>query len=243
MDPRRTVFLTAVWRNLAMLNYEIDPVVLRPYVPSGTELDAFEGRSYLSLVGFLFLDTRVLGVPIPFHRNFEEVNLRFYVRRKTAGEWRRGVVFIREFVPRRAIAWTANVVYGENYLALPMAHAIERDFADQPIRVEYSWRHRGVRAGLRVALSGAPTDPAPGSLEEFITEHYWGYARQRDGRTVEYRVEHPRWRVWTATEARLEGEVALLYGAGFAVAIAGAPSSAFLAEGSAVTVSRGLRIN
>ena len=77
------VFLTAEWRYLAMLNYEIEPAVLAPFVPQGTELDSFDGKTFVSIVAFLFLDTRIGGIPIPFHRNFEEVNLRFYVRRKS----------------------------------------------------------------------------------------------------------------------------------------------------------------
>ncbi len=226
-----------------MLNYEIDPDALRPLVPAGTELDAFQGRTYVSMVGFLFLNTRVLGIPIPFHRNFEEVNLRFYVRREVAGEERRAVVFVKELVPRRAIAWTANAVYGENYLAVPMAHAIERDARDQPTHVAYSWHFGDRQDSIRVAVSGSPSEPAADSVEEFITEHFWGYARQRDGGTIEYRVEHPRWRVWAAGDARLKCDVARLYGERFTAAIRGAPVSAFLADGSAVTVSRGMRIN
>ena len=97
-------FLTADWRYLAMLNYVVDPRLIGPLVPPGTEIDYEDGQTFLSIVGFLFLDTRLLGLPIPLHRNFEEVNLRFYVRKKSADTWRRGVVFIRELVPRRAIA-------------------------------------------------------------------------------------------------------------------------------------------
>ena len=145
MNERHPVFLSAEWRYLAMLNYEINPAVLAPFVPRGTELDSFGGTTYASMVGFLFLNTRVLGVPVPFHRNFEEVNLRFYVRRFVDGEYRRGVVFVRELVPRRAIAWTANAVYGENYAAVPMAHTIRRDAAQQPAS--------GLRANRRAPAS------------------------------------------------------------------------------------------
>ena len=118
-------FLTANWRYLAMLNFAVDPKILQPLVPTETELDFHEEKTFVSVVGFLFLDTRIIGLPIPLHRDFEEVNLRFYVRRKSANEWRRGVVFVRELVPRRAIALVARTFYGEPYLALPMRHALE----------------------------------------------------------------------------------------------------------------------
>src|SRR2546422_5036260 len=132
------LFLTANWRYLAMLNYVVDPGLVEPLVPVGTEIDYENGETFVSIVGFLFLDTRLLGVPIPLHRDFEEVNLRFYVRRKSADTWRRGVVFVREFVPRRAIALVAHRFYGENYITVPMKHEIEH--LDENLKVQYSWR-------------------------------------------------------------------------------------------------------
>ncbi len=238
-------FLTAEWRNLVMLNYEIDPAVLTARVPSGCELDSWDGRTFASVVGFQFLDTRVLGIPIPFHRNFEEVNLRFYVRRRAEEGWRRGVVFVKEIVPRRAIAAVARAVYGERYVALPMRHAVESGTgvgSDAPTTARYEWRRGGAWEGLSGEFSGAPSLPADDSEETFITEHYWGYARQRDGSTVEYQVEHPRWRVWSAERSTLDCDVAALYGPEFVEALSAAPTSAFLADGSPVVVRRGRRI-
>lgn len=234
-------FLTARWVHLAMLNYEVEPSILHGLVPAGTELDAFEGRTFVSMVGFQFLDTRLLGVPVPFHRNFEEVNLRFYVRRNTPEGPRRGVVFVKEIVPRFAIAWLAREVYNENYVALPMAHEDEVGSRPEP-RVAYRWNYEGQEQQLAVRVSGEPYLPEESGEESFIAEHYWGYARQRAGTTLEYRVEHPRWRVWRADEAELRCDAAGLYGEAFAPFLAGEPSSAFLAEGSAVTVRQGRAI-
>jgi uncharacterized protein YqjF (DUF2071 family) len=229
-------FLTAEWRDLAMLNYEVDPGILAGHVPAGTELDRCNGRTLVSVVGFRFLRTRVLGIGVPFHRDFEELNLRFYVRRKAEEGWRRGVVFVREVVPRRAVALLARLLYNENYLACPMRHAIT------PGRVSYGWRSGGRWHELSLDSEGEPVLPAEGSEEKFITEHYWGYARQRDGGTVEYRVEHPRWPVRRAARAALDCDVVAFYGSTFATPLSGAPSSAFLAEGSPVTVHGGVRL-
>src|SRR5262249_51952230 len=157
--------------------------------------------------GFQFLDTRVLGIPVPFHRNFVEVNLRFYVRRIVNGDVRRGVVFVKELVPRRAIAWVANRIYNENYVALPMSSE------DSGQRVTYKWTYRGRPNRLGVSIKGDSYQPNADSEESFITEHYWGYVRQRDGSTVEYQVEHPPWRVWRCDDARVECDVDALYGA------------------------------
>lgn len=235
-------FLTATWRHLALLNFEADPRVLRPLVPAGTELDPWDGRHLVSVVGFLFLDTRVLGVPVPGHRDFEEVNLRFYVRRRVDGEWRRAVAFVREIVPRRAIAWTARALYGENYVAARMAHRIEPGPGDWPRAVAYSWWTGGREQRLELVPAGAPHPAAPGSEEQFVVEHEWGCARRRGGGTTEYRVEHPPWRLDTAASARLLGDLQAVYGAAFAECLRAPPSSAFLADGSRVAVRRGRRL-
>ena len=232
------VFLTAAWRNLAMLNYEIQPAVLQPFVPAGTEFDSWQGRTFVSVVGFQFLQTRVCGVPIPFHRDFEEVNLRFYVRRKAAEGWRRGVVFIKEIVPRAAIAFVANKFYNEPYVALPMSHQIETLNGSLKC-ARYSWHFGGREQTLKVEARGTVQVLQEGSEAEFVTEHYWGYNVQRDGTTLEYRVEHPRWRIYEAAKASLDCDVAALYGKQFFASLQSRPVSAFLAEGSAVTVYQG----
>ena len=238
--PRRVarVFLRAEWRYLAMLNYRVEPALLQPYVPRGTELDRWQGATFVSVVGFLFRNTRVLGMPIPFHRHFEELNVRFYVRREEGGEVRRAVTFLRELVPRRAIATVARLTYNEPYRALPMRHRIGAvpPGGETPASVEYAWRQPAGWSRLAVEPVGAPEPLRAGSEEEFVTEHYWGYTRQRDGGTVEYRVEHPRWRVWQVERAALQGDVVALAGPALADALRAPPSSAFLADGSAVVV-------
>ena len=235
------IFLTAEWRNLAMLNYEVDAGLLLPFVPVGTELDDWNGKVFVSLVGFRFLKTKVFGLTIPFHSNFDEVNLRFYVRRRESDEVRRGVVFIREIVPRRAIALVARTFYNENYIALPMAHET-RSTDDNGLAVAYRWRTEAGWSAIRLETQGKSELANDGSHEQFITEHYWGYAAQSDGSCVEYRVTHPAWRVWSARCAEFEGDVEDLYGKEFAAVLRGKQSSALLADGSEVTVMRGQRL-
>jgi uncharacterized protein len=235
------IFLTAEWRYLAMLNYEVNPTALAPFVPAGTELDFWNGKTYISLVGFLFQKTCVCGIPIPFHRNFEEVNLRFYVRRKADDGWRRGVVFIKELVPRKAIAFIARKFYNENYVALPMSHLIER-FQEEIKSASYFWQFNGRKNYLKVTTRGTAQPLIDGSLQEFITEHYWGYARQPDDSTMEYAVEHPRWRIWEMQAAEFHCDVASLYGENFCQFLNQSPSSAFLADGSEVKVHKGIKI-
>jgi uncharacterized protein YqjF (DUF2071 family) len=240
MPAASPVFLTAEWRELAMLNYAVNPDLLSPFVPRGTELDCFDGRYFVSLVGFRFLHTKVRGIAWPFHRNFEEVNLRFYVRRREGNDWRRGVVFVREIVPRRAIAAIARLLYNEKYLALPMSHQIAAH--DGGMDVEYHWTLQGRVNKMSVAVTGHAAIPDPGSQAHFITEHFWGYSSQPKGDSVEYRVEHASWAVWTARSARFEGDATQLYGQNLAAVLQRQPDSAFLAQGSAVTVYRGKRM-
>jgi uncharacterized protein len=226
-------FLTANWRYLAMLNFVVDQKIVAPLVPPGTEIDFENGETFLSVVGFLFLDTRLLGLPVPLHRDFEEVNLRFYVRKKSADRWRRGVVFVRELVPRRAIALVARTFYGENYVALPMKHDVKH--RDSSLSVEYSWRRGRKWESLKLSASGEPQTIVAGSHAEFITEHYWGYTCFRAG-CSEYRVEHPRWKIWNADSFEFSADVAALYGDQFVEPLSATPRWAFIADGSPIQV-------
>jgi uncharacterized protein YqjF (DUF2071 family) len=243
-DSLMRAFLTAEWRYLLMLNYAVEPDLLRPHVPNGIELDTWNGNAYVSMVGFLFLHTRVLGVRMPGHGNFEEVNLRFYVRRRAPEGWRRGVVFIKEVVPRQLIAAVARLYYNEPYEAMPMRHAIDTENGTLKSggAVEYGWRSRNGWNFLRVATVGIPQATVAGSQEEFITEHYWGYTAQKNGRCKEYRMDHVRWNVWQTEKAVLQCDTASLYGAKFSDPLQSPPQSAFVAEGSPVIVGSGVTI-
>ena len=205
-------------------------------MPEGTEIDLWEGRCYVSVVGLRFLKTKLLGVPIPFHRDFPEVNLRFYVRREVEGEIRRGVVFIKEIVPRHAVTWVARTFYNENYVTLPMREEITAD------SYRYEWRSKGTWYRLSVETHGDWSVPDLDSEASFVAEHYWGYAAQRDESTLEYEVEHPRWRMAKADQVEYECDVAGLYGEEFVEALSREPVSAFMAEGSEVVVRRGVRL-
>jgi uncharacterized protein YqjF (DUF2071 family) len=242
MSAAGRVFLTAEWRHLAMITFEAPAALLEPLVPAGTELDRDRGRVCVSLVGFRFLDTRVLGWRVPGHADFDEINLRFYVRREVDGEVRRAVTFVREIVPRRAIAALARAAYNEPYVALPMHSEITNRDADASTRAVYGWRSRGIDHRFELQARGAPALAAPGSHESFIAEHYWGYTRQRDGGTLEYRVVHAPWYLRTAAAVQVSGDLAAFYGPAFGEVLAATPVSAYLADGSPVTVSRPVRI-
>lgn len=236
------VFLTARWEHVVVLNFTVSPDALHPLVPAGTELELWHGEAIVSLIGFMFRDTRVRGMAIAGHREFEEVNLRFYVRRHgPLGEVRRAVVFIRELVPRLAVALIARYVYNEPYLALPMSHALDCD----PARggtLSYRWRYRGEPFAIDARVEGPAQPAVAGTEAEFIVDHDWGYTRQRDGTTLEYRVEHPPWRVWTPAAASFTGPASRLYGDVFGEALAARPRSALVATGSDVTVYTGVRV-
>lgn len=228
-------FLTAVWRDLVFANYEADPALVQRYVPRGTELDLLDGRALVSMVGFRFLDTRLLGIPVPFHRDFDEVNLRAYVRRKVNGTWMRGVVFVRELVPRPAIAWTARLAYNEPYQAVRMRHQIEISEGGGALR--YEWYQAGAWQRLSASVAGPSVPIDPDGPTGFITEHYRGYTPQRSGRTVEYVVSHDRWRVWEDAAIEFRCDVPRVYGPEWSEALQGSPWSAFVCDGAPVSIS------
>ncbi|MHB8410629.1 MAG: YqjF family protein [Candidatus Acidiferrales bacterium] len=237
-SPSRTrVFLSAEWRDLVMLNYEVDPRLLTRYVPRGTEVDSFQGKTFVSLVGFQFLHAKLFGaLPVPLHGAFEEINLRFYVRRRVGNENRRGVAFIREIVPKRAVAQLATLVYGENYIRYAMRHDVSTNETGKT--AEYQWKLKGKWCTLRAQSSGDPALPLEGSLEQFITEHYWGYSLRRN-RCLEYHVSHVPWRIWPSAQGSFEGDSEILYGAELGGMLHRLPDSALIAEGSPVLVFAG----
>ncbi|MCC6582043.1 MAG: DUF2071 domain-containing protein [Phycisphaeraceae bacterium] len=230
-------FLTAEWRDLVMANYEVDQALFEPLVPAGCELDHHDGKYFVSLVGFMFLNTRVLGMPVPFHVNFEEVNLRFYVRHETKDEVRRGVVFVKEIVPRWAIAFVARTRYGEPYEAWKMAHIRNRS------EVGYSWSKGDRKNSVRVEVGDSLGVPPAGSEGEFIIEHYWGYTRRGNGRTDEYKVEHPKWELFAVKDTAINVDFGYTYGQTFAFLSDSRPHSVLLAKGSEISVFKGKSIS
>lgn len=236
-------FLSAQWRYLVMVNWRIDPGLLAPLAPRCLELDTFAGETFVSLVGFLFLDTRLRGLAIPFHRNFAEVNLRYYVRRMVDGQPRRGVIFVKEIVPRHAVSWVARRLYNENYVTMRMRHSCP-DGASicQGDRFRYEWRTGGRWHGLQATAASSPQLPSEGSLGQFIAEHYWGYSLQRDGSVMEYEVRHAPWEVAAVEQLQLDCDFPGLYGERFRTCLMAEPASAFVADGSAIEVHRGTRL-
>lgn len=228
-------FLKADWRKLVMINYCVSPEILKKYVPHGTELDLWSGECYLSLVGFMFLNTRVLGVKVPFHVNFEEVNLRFYVKRKQGEQWKRGVVFIKEIVPKLAISLVANTLYKENYEKQKMKHSW--DFS-KDLKVTYEWTAQKEWQKIQIIVDLKPKELEAGSEAEFIAQHYWGYAKKNDTQTVEYEVTHPKWEHYTVNDFSIEVDFEKVYGKEFAFLNTSEPKSVFLVEGSEISVEK-----
>jgi uncharacterized protein YqjF (DUF2071 family) len=224
----KPVFLSADWRHLCLLNYEVDPSILAPHIPFGTELDFLDGKTYLSLVAFMFYRTKAFGmIPALFHGTFEEINLRFYVLRKEGGQIKRGVVFVKEIVSKPLLAWVARRFYSENYIAMPTGNLINPGKS-----YEYHWG----QDRLKVKSNGQLSAVAKNSPERWITEHYWGYTKIGSDRTYEYEVKHPVWDLYAVESHELNANIGQLYGKEFESVFSTAPKSVFLADGSEVTV-------
>ncbi len=236
----KPVFLKARWQYLAMANFVVPPEILAPHVPKGTELDLFEGQAMVSLVGFLFNDTRVFGVKWPWHTNFEEVNLRLYIKRKENGVWKRGVAFVSEIVPKLMIALIANYMYNEHYHAMPMRHSMVK--ADGLIHLEYGWKQKGYWNEFKLKATNDPLPVVAGSAEHFIFEHFWGYNQLNANTTVEYGVEHPRWLVYNVQSHQIQCDFAKLYGSEWVPYLSAKPHSVMLAYGSEVVVRKPVKL-
>jgi len=236
-------FLEAKLHSLVIVSFEINPEGLLPHVPPGTELDVAQGRTFVSVVGFVFLRPRLWGIPVPFHGRFEQVNLRFYVVRRTGGDVRRGVVFLQEIVPRRWVVLVARKIYGEKYTRLPMRHhvGLDSERSGLPGWAEYQWRYRGRWSGIRVE-AGEEVESQPGSDVAFVTGRRWGYSLQSDGSCLEYAVAHPPWQLRRAARAELLGDVTRLWGSKIGEALARPPVFSLWIGDSPFSVHRGRRL-
>ena len=224
-------FLTARWAHLVLLNYAVSPELLMPHLPPGLELDLLDGQPHVSLVAFDFLDTRVMGIPWPGYRNFPEINLRFYVR----DGYRRGVAFIREYVPKRLIAWIARWLYNEPYVYAPMRSLVEQ--GPEGLNVDHWLRRRGHMNQLSVTAESTATTPPEDSEAHFFKEHSWGYGTDRKERLVTYEVRHPVWDTYEVKSWRLHWDWGAIYGPEWAHLADAEPRSVFLARGSEIAVS------
>lgn len=236
------IFLTARWEWLTMFNFEVDPEILKPHLPPYTEIDYFEGKAIVSVVGFMFNQTRVMGIHWPGHVNFEEVNLRYYIKYFDGKAWKRGVGFISEIVPRLLVSRLANLFYNEHYSTARMKHAIH--VGPDLLRVSYEWKKKGrPENSMSVTAQAMPGSILPCSAEEFIFEHYHGYNKLNAATTIEYSLAHPRWQVYPVNSYELNCDVENLYGSAFSPFIINkTPHSVFLARGSAVSVQMPRRI-
>jgi len=240
---RKPTFLSAKWEYLAMFNYEIDPIVLAKHIPIGTEIDLFNGKALVSIVGFLFKDTKVMGVRWPWHINFEEANLRYYIKRFDGKQWKRGVGFVSEIVPKRVVTFMANRLYNEHYSTARMGHRINK--TENNLEVEYSWQKKDrYKNVIQVSATPASSEIKPDSEEEFIFEHYFGYNQLSASSTIEYAVHHPRWETFAVKNYLIDCDIENLYGKEFVPFITGKmPHSVLLAKGSVVTVDKPTLIN
>ncbi len=232
MSPKK--FLTGEWRKLIMANYSLDPLMLKKYLPAMTELDYWEGKCFVSLVGFMFKNVKVKGIKIPFHIHFPEVNLRFYVRYLENNSWKRGVVFINEIVPKPAIAFIANTIYKEHYSSLPMKYSWKNE--NDELVVSYQWKKNKKWNSIEVKAEAIASNLKSGSEEEFITEHFWGYSAISVKQTNEYHVEHPRWDIYSVKECTIDCDFGSLYEEAFQYLADKKPDSIFMAEGSEITI-------
>jgi uncharacterized protein YqjF (DUF2071 family) len=228
------LFLKADWENIIMANYEIDPQILLPYLPNGVEIDLFEGKCYISLVGFMFKNTQLFNIPIPWFGTFEEINLRFYVVRKEGNQLKRGVVFINETIPYPIVAWVANKLYKEHYTVVPTRH--KQILGVDSHQIKFEWLLDNKWNSIAVTYSDANQPMKSNSLEKFIYEHYYGYTKVSDKKTEEYKLQHPSWKTHTLSNYEIDCDFQAMYGEDFAVLNEKKPAAVFIAKGSKVGI-------
>ena len=226
------IFLTARWENLVLITYKVKPDMLLPFIPAGLEPDTINGNGFISLVAFDFFDTKVKGVKIPLHVNFPEINLRVYVKNKD----KRGVIFIREFVPRFFISLTANKIYNENYKSASIKSHIEKNGS---VFLSHTLKLKGKEYSINLQADNKPFQPAIDSTEHFFKEHEWGFGVNKKGQTLIYRVEHPFWEVLPVRKFEHNFDFGAIYGNEWKSLNSEEPYNITFAKGSEIKVFEG----
>ena len=229
-----SLFLKANWENIIMANYEIDPEILKPYLPKGVELDLFNGKCYISLVGFMFKNTKLFNIPIPWFGSFEEINLRFYVTRKDGNTIKRGVVFINETIPYPIVAWMANKLYNEHYTVVPTKHNYE--MLENSQKITFDWKLNNYWKSIYVECNYLAMKMSENTLEKFIYEHYYGYTKVSENVTSEYKLIHPSWKTFDVLDYKIDCDFQAMYGNDFSILNDSKPESVYMAEGSDVGI-------
>ena len=229
-----STFLRANWENLIMANYEIEPSTLAPYLPKGVELDFYNNKTYVSLVGFMFKNTRLFGLPIPFFGSFEEINLRFYVKKIENRKIKKGVVFINETVPFKIVALLANKLYKEHYISIPTKNSID---ITENKDIKFEWKINDRWNSLAVKSDTNKYKIEQGTIEEFIFERYFGFTKLSASSTQEYKIHHPKWMTHKILNSQIDCDFRSMYGDSFSMLNNQTPDSIVLAEGSQVSVN------
>jgi uncharacterized protein len=229
-----SIFLKANWEHIIMANYALPPEVLLPYLPKGVTLDLFYGKAFVSLVGFMFKDTKIFNIPIPYLGTFEEVNLRFYVKYIENNTIRRGVVFINETIPYRIVAFIANALYKEHYTTIPTKHKIIENKGIK--NINYYWLKNKKWNSIELTSNSETQEMQAGSFEQFIFEHYYGYTKVSESVTEEYKLRHPSWKTYYVIDYKIDCDFAAMYGDDFKMLNSTKPTAVFMAQGSEVAV-------
>lgn len=185
-DPPHVVrrsFTLQSWRDVVFLHWRVDPDVVAPLLPPGTEPDLVDGTTWIGVVGLRMTDLRVGPVPYP---SFLELNIRLYSC-GTSGQ--RAVVFraMEASEPVFAAASRSSTRLPYTWAAMRFTHAGRR--------IGFATRRRLPRpsgTGLRfeVEYDAAPHEPS--ATEAALTAR-WSLHQRWYGPTLRWPVTHPAW--------------------------------------------------
>tara|TARA_B100000809_G_scaffold118758_1_gene117075 strand:- start:46028 stop:46750 length:723 start_codon:yes stop_codon:yes gene_type:complete len=230
------VFLKANWLRLASANYIIDPAILDKHIPNGTLLEAHNGKHYVSLVGFRYCETRLLNIRVPYHHIFEEINLRFYVKREISpGNWRSEVAFAKLFFPKKALTLVAKYIYKENYETLNMRHSWTEK--ENHLLTSYGL-HKKNWHNFEIQSDKKSRKVASDSSEFFFSKHYWGTSQIDHRSSTVYEIEHPDWEAYDIVDSNVSFDFNTIFGSEFKHLTNTQPDSVHLFKGSEVIVNK-----
>ena len=238
-------FVSAYWSDLILLSYAVPDRLLLPRI-APFDLDYWDGQAYVSVVGFHFGKTRILGVPpgplLPNVANFAQWNLRTYVRRKVnevgsshAKQAAGGIVFLKEFVPSPMVTGLVRTLYNENYVTAPLSLTLQSE--GNTLDVCYSLEVGGRKHTIAAKSVLAPSKLKAGSADEFFIERYWGSPGAYGNKVISFQIAHAPWNTYDISSCDVDADFGLLYGKDWEFLNNRKPDYAAWCDGSSVGIS------
>jgi uncharacterized protein len=193
--PSKPWVMKQTWYDLLFAHWEIDPELIKPFIPKNLMLDTYKGKAWIAVVPFRMSGIRLRNMPqIPFTSKFPEINVRTYV----TYQGKPGVYFLSLDASNYLAVKVANSFFYLPYFLSEMVVSSEGDsiyYQSNRSRSKEEFRFKGKYQPISDVFHAEC-----GSLEYWLTERYCLYT-EKHNRLYRGEIHH---KPWDLQEAKAE---------------------------------------